>query len=225
MEEQRELDLGSAGASGRREYERRRTKREQEVLERRPQIGRLLLKLQDTPQHEQAWATGATGEEMLAASLLKRCPDVPVLHDRRIPGSRANIDHLAIAPSGVYVIDAKRYRGKVEVRRPIFGAEKLLIAGRDKTKLVETLKWQAETVQAAIDSLEEDAPVHACLCFLNPKGQTGGTDIPVLRTLKVRGYPLYVPRKLAKRLNQPGELGPDRIQAMTEALAERFPSA
>ncbi len=56
-----------------------------------------------------------------------------------MPGSRANIDHLAVAPSGVYVIDAKRYKGKIEVRRPLFGKSKLLIASRDKTKLLDGL--------------------------------------------------------------------------------------
>jgi hypothetical protein len=39
-----------------------------------------------------------------------------VLHDRRIPGRRSNIDHLVIARSGVWVVDTKRYRGKVERR-------------------------------------------------------------------------------------------------------------
>ena len=33
-------------------------------------------------------------------------------------GKRSNIDHLAIAPFDVYVIDGKRYKGKVEVRKP-----------------------------------------------------------------------------------------------------------
>ena len=30
------------------------------------------------------------------------------------PGSRANIDHVAITRSGVFVIDAKNYTGKVQ---------------------------------------------------------------------------------------------------------------
>ena len=79
-------------------------------------------------------ATGARGEEMLADSLVRRCPDVLLLHDRQLPGSRANIDHIAIAASGVYVIDAKRYKGKIEVQTPLFGTPKLKIAGRDRTK-------------------------------------------------------------------------------------------
>ncbi|MEV4421445.1 NERD domain-containing protein, partial [Patulibacter sp. NPDC049589] len=33
---------------------------------------------------------------------------VVVLHDRRVPRTHANIDHIAIAPSGIWVIDTKR---------------------------------------------------------------------------------------------------------------------
>ncbi|WP_249934607.1 nuclease-related domain-containing protein [Microbacterium ulmi] len=31
------------------------------------------------------------------------------MHDRRIRGTRANIDHIVIGPPGVWVIDAKRW--------------------------------------------------------------------------------------------------------------------
>jgi len=37
------------------------------------------------------------------------------LHDRRIPPTRANIDHIVIAPTGVYVIDAKNYAGRAQL--------------------------------------------------------------------------------------------------------------
>lgn len=219
------LDLGTAGASGRREHERRRAKREDRTRERHPRIGGLLLKLQDAPEHEKAWATGAAGEEVLAQLLHKRCPDVPVLHDRRMPRSRANIDHLAIASSGVHVIDAKRYKGKIEVRKPLFGEERLLIAGRDKAKLVEGLKRQVDAVRTALDSAGSQVPVHGCFCFVNPKGQSGGSAIPLLRTLSIDGLPLYYPRRLAKRLNRAGDLGADEAFALAKTLGGMFPPA
>jgi hypothetical protein len=38
-----------------------------------------------------------------------------VLHDLAVPGSRANLDHLAIGPGGVFVIDSKHYRGRLQL--------------------------------------------------------------------------------------------------------------
>src|ERR1700709_487015 len=94
-----------AGASARREGERRKANREARVHEHHPRLGGVILALRDAPQHERSWARGAGGEELVELALTKRCPDVPVLHDRRIPGSRANIDHIGIAATGVWVID------------------------------------------------------------------------------------------------------------------------
>jgi hypothetical protein len=225
MGDEPDFDTGVAGASGRREHERRRAKREAATRARHPRVGNLLLKFQEAPEHEKAWATGAAGEEELAAHLARRCPDAIVLHDRRMPGSRANIDHLAIAPSGVLVIDAKRHKGKIEVRKPFFGDAKLVIAGRDKTKLVAGLGRQAEAVRQATASFAPKVPVAACFCFLNPAGQAGGSGMPLLRTLNIDGHTLFYPRRLAKRLNQPGELDQERIRTLAETLAERFPSA
>ncbi len=220
-----EIDLGTAGASARREHERRRAKREAATREQHPHIGNLLLRLQAPPASEAAWSTGATGEEALAAHLAKRCPDVIVLHDRRIPRSRANIDHLAVAPSGVYVIDAKRYKGKIEVRKPFFGEPRLFVAGRDKTKLVEGLARQRETVRAALAETVPAMPVHACFCFLNPANQAGGSGPPVLRTLQIGDFPLYVPRRLSKCLNAPGALSTESRRQIAELLASAFPRA
>jgi hypothetical protein len=42
----------------------------------------------------------------------------------------------------------------------------------------------------------------------------------VLRTLKIKGYPLYYPRRLAKRLNRSGPLTPEQARQIHAALAE-----
>jgi hypothetical protein len=65
-----------------------------------------------------AWRRGAAGERRTARLLgpLERHGWV-VLHDLAVPGSRANIDHLAIGPGGVFVIDSKQYRGRLQLDR------------------------------------------------------------------------------------------------------------
>lgn len=79
------------------------------------------------------------------------------------------------------MIDAKHYKGRIEVRKPLF---------------------RAEAVQSALDSVAPGAPMHACFCFIHSEGQS--IKLLLLRTLSVSGYPLLYPRKLAKRLKQPG---------------------
>jgi hypothetical protein len=63
-----------------------------------------------------AWRRGAAGERRTARLLnpLER-HGWAILHDLALPGSRANIDHLAIGPGGVFVIDSKQYRGRLQL--------------------------------------------------------------------------------------------------------------
>ncbi len=224
-------DSGDAGSSARREYERRRERRQQGARSKSG-LARLFAALFGPSAKEKRqladekhWATGAQGEAILAEFLAKRCPDVPVLHDRRMPHSRANIDHIAVGASGVYVIDAKRYRGKIEVRQPLFGAPKLRIAGRDRTKLVDGLAKQVAVVEATLADLAPEVPVRGCLCFVAPEGFMADSGLPVLRTLRIKGYPLYYPRRLARRLNRSGPLTPEQTRQIHAALAEKLAPA
>lgn len=65
------------------------------------------------PQHVAAWKAGADGERRVARVLrpLTR-HGVVVLHDRALPRSRANIDHLVIGGMGIVVVDAKNWRAR-----------------------------------------------------------------------------------------------------------------
>ena len=52
----------------------------------------------------------------VADSLERRCGDrCKFLHDGRIAKTKATIDHIAIAPSGVWVIDTQNLSGKIRV--------------------------------------------------------------------------------------------------------------
>lgn len=101
-----------------------------------------MLAVSDEPQSTASWARGAVGEEKLGArldSLLS--PENQVLHDRRIPKTAANIDHIVVCPSGVVVIDAKRYQGRptLQTHGGLFSprVEKLVVGRRDCSKLVD----------------------------------------------------------------------------------------
>lgn len=218
------LDPGTPGASLEREYERRTSARASRVRGRFPRAGGFILAVSGEPGSTTAFARGAEGERWLAARLEKLCgDDVLLLHNRR-RGSRAgsgDIDHIAVAASGVYVIDAKHYKGaKVTVRRtggvlrPL--REQLMIRGRDKTSLVESLNKQFMAVTQAMG--DHSAPVTALFCFID-------ADLPLLEKPTVGGVPVLGPRGTSKLLQRPGPFGPDQRRKLWERLARALPPA
>ena len=225
-----DLHIGIAGSSARYQAERLRLDRERNARGQTA-LGRAWGVLFPSPatrrrqKVEHDWRTGAEGESNLATFLATRCPGVPMLHDRAAPMSRANIDHIAISPSGVYVIDCKRYRGKIEVTTPLFGPQKLKINGRNRTSLIRGLERQVAHVQAALAGLTADIPVNGCLCFVAPAGDFGVVGLPIFRTPKIDGYPLYYARRLARRLNRSGPIDGEDARALQGELAGRLPAA
>jgi hypothetical protein len=213
-------DAGVPGASLIREYERRKGKRDARTREAHPHIGGLLLALSDEPQQQAAFRRGAQGEAAVAKTLERRLGDglAAMLFNRRMPGGRGDIDAVAVAPTGVYVIDAKHWKGKLKIARPLFGAEKLLINGRDRTKLIDGLDRQVEAVRHVLRDAAPEVPVHGVLCFTE-------IDMPMFRTQVVRGHRLMYRKALAKRLNAAGPLGTATVEAAMACLAAALPPA
>jgi len=185
----------------------------------RKRFGGLRLALKTAPTHERAWLRGAEGEEEVARRLAKHLRDAAVLlHDRRMPRSRANIDHVAVAASGVWVIDAKRYTGKVAVSRPLLGEAKLTIAGRNRSRLADGLARQVDAVELAMADLGAALPVHGAFCFVD-------AGLPTIGTLTFRGYPLLTPRRLSGRIKKRGQAERELLHAVAAQLSSRFPAA
>lgn len=112
-----EMDYGVADRSARAEYERRAAKRETAITERWGTgfAAKVVRALSTEPQSSRAWAIGAAGEEKLARELAS-VPGLQVLNDRRVRGTKGNLDHIVVAPAGVFVVDAKNHKGMVELR-------------------------------------------------------------------------------------------------------------
>ena len=214
-------DRGQAGTSVTREHQRRRAAREARVRRSHPHIGGLLLALGSAPQHETAFARGAIGERRVGEVLEARTVDTPaiVLHDRRMPAGAGNIDHLAIAPTGAFIVDAKHYSGKVTVQRPLRGVPRLMIAGRDRSRLLKGLERQIIAVRHALTRVGCDAvPIQGVMCFTE-------ADLPLIGTLQIRGHEMLYPKRLAKRLAARGPIEPDVIRMLAGEWTAAFPSA
>jgi hypothetical protein len=185
----------------------------------------LILRLSDEPQSTAAWKSGARGEEFLARRLENLTGhEVRLLHDRRIPGTRTNIDHIAVTPGGVCVIDAKRYNG-----RPHLGVEgglfrprttKLMVGTRNCTRLVAGLHKQLSQVRAALDrNNAQHVPVRGMLCFVD-------ADWPLIGgAFVIDELHVLWPKKAAEYLNEPGPFSHQFVEEIHLRLAAAFPAA
>jgi hypothetical protein len=215
---------GEAGASALREYERRQKPREDYAREKLGGLGVALARVIDPPATTQAWKRGGEGEKRVGARLEKLLAgsEVRLLHDRLVPGAgRQNIDHIAIGPGGVTVIDTKNYRGKVRVQRVggLFSPQHtiLSIKGRDRTKLVTSVDSQVELLRTTLAAAgEAEVDVRGALCFASVDG------LPLLRHPSLRGILIDGPKTASKLARRPGPLGAERIERLWVLLGRAF---
>jgi nuclease-like protein len=130
-------------------------------------LGQLFI----TPHSIRAWRTGADGEAKTAAALERLGDDWIVLHDRRIPGSRANIDHIAIGPPGIFVIETKDYSGRISLR-----GNEIRVNGR-RVGWIDQVRGQAQAVIAVVSTVDDapHVPVTPIICVHR-------ADLPWLRS-------------------------------------------
>jgi hypothetical protein len=150
-------------------------------------------------EQARTWQRGAHGERRTAHLLDRLVRDGYVIfHDLAIPGSPANVDHLVIGPSGVFVIDSKQWTGSVQQ-----GADGLAWHNHYRLeRTLETVRWEAATVGRLLGTR-----VDPLLCVHGAHVQGGG--------LQAQGVAI-VPAHLLR-----GALGYDRVlsDAEVELLA------
>jgi hypothetical protein len=217
------IDTGRAGASARREWQRRHDRRAERIRHQHPHIGGLILALSEDPQSTTAWAKGGRGEEELGAVLDGLAGDRCVtLHDRRIPGTRANLDHIVVTPERVFVVDAKRYDGEVRTHRvgSIFDRQTRLYVGRrDRTRLVASSLRQMGTVTQALAHLERPPTVVPVVCFVGARWPLFASPLVIDDVLVV--WPRFLRGLILEKCD--GE--PERVPAVARLLADAFPRA
>jgi hypothetical protein len=174
------------------------------------------------PPSTVAWAIGAEGEEALGADL-DAIPGIRVLHDRCVPGGQANLDHLVVAPAGVFIVDAKHYEGLIEVRNHAWFLRpdwRLTVGRRDKSKLAHAMGWQVAAVEAALRSagVEPLPSMTPVLCFVDgrwpifcPPAEFAGVRLESERSIKA----LFTKR---------AELDTGEIERLSALLARELPA-
>jgi hypothetical protein len=160
-----------------------------------------------------AWRRGAAGERRTARLLgpLEQLGWV-VLHDLAVPGSRANIDHLAIGPGGIFVVDSKQYRGRL----------KLDPSGRlwhGRYPLASTLQAVSFEADQAAQVLPDPGVVVVPIVAVH------GAQIPWGKVV-MNGVPIVPAQRLPSMLRQlPAVLGPERVVDLADQARVRFHAA
>ena len=178
----------------------------------------MILRLQREPRAD-GWEQGASGERIVGARL-DRIDGIKVLHDRGIPGTRATIDHIAIGPGGVYVIDAKLYSGRVE-HRDVDGLPRrelaLVVGSRNRAKWVAALRARVGAITRALGATP--IPVSGALCFVDVQGSSNPEPF------MLDGVWVGTPTALPDLVARPGLLDSEAIHHTAAVLDERLPGA
>jgi hypothetical protein len=149
-------------------------------------------------EQARAWQRGAHGERQTARLLDRLGRDGYVsFHDLALPDSPANLDHLVVGPSGVFVIDSKQWTGQVHQ-----SADGLVWHDHYRLdRTLATIRWQAETLGRLLD-----IPVAPLVCVHGAHIQGGG--------LRAQGVAV-VPATLVR-----SALGDDQV--LSEVDIERY---
>jgi Nuclease-related domain len=160
-----------------------------------------------------AWRRGAAGERHTARLLspLER-HGWAVLHDLAVPRSQANIDHLVIGPGGVFVIDSKQYRGRLQL-----DPSGKLWHGR--SPLAATLQAVSFEADRAAQVLPDPGMAVVPIVAVH------GAQVPWGKVV-VEGVPVVTARRLPSMLRQlPAVLGPERVAILADQARVRFHAA
>jgi len=160
-----------------------------------------------------AWRRGAAGERRTARLLgpLER-DGWAVLHDLAVPRGQANIDHLVIGPGGVFVIDSKQYRGRLQLD----STGRLWHGRYPLAPALGAVSFEAD--QAALVLTDPDVVVVPILAV-------HGTQVPWGKVV-ADGVPVVAARRLPSMLGQlPAVLGPERVAGLAAQARIRFHAA
>lgn len=152
-----------------------------------------LTELMAIPAEIGDWRTGAHGEDRTARALSElEAEGFVVLHDRRKPGSSANIHHLIVGPTGVFVVETKSYSGPLSIQ-----GDDVYVGGRRRTDIVHEARSEAEIVQAVLAIAGGHLSVTPILCIHRAELPLLKAEVQGIRVVNERGL-----IRILRRANQ-----------------------
>ena len=175
-------------------------------------------------KRDRNWRKGAAGEYLMDQFLHEKLTNGEIiLTDRRVPDTASNIDHIVVASSGVWIIDSKKWRGKIEYKSltAASGNYRLFVNGDDRTDEVDKIYGQVIPVAQVIG--DRSVPIKAALCFIDGDWKAS----IVLRDLFKKPYKhdrvlISPPRLLVKMIQREGPLVDQDVQRIGALLDLRL---
>jgi hypothetical protein len=147
-----------------------------------------------------------------------------VLRHRRIPGSRDTIDHIVVAPSGIWVIEAITTSGKV-AQRNVGGwfkqEPRLYVSDKDQTALLAAVERKSEAIERIIETLDvHGMSVDRAACFTS-------AEWPRLFAKPLRIADVWVtwPNNLVEMIIADGPLDVAAVRTVSDHLNETLKPA
>jgi hypothetical protein len=162
-------------------------------------------------EQARTWRRGAHGERHTARLLDRLTRDgYVVFHDLALPGNTsANVDHLVIGPTGVFVIDSKQWTGSVHQ-----SADGLAWHNHSSLeRTLETVRWEAEAVGRVLGTR-----IHPLLCVHGAHVQGDG--------LHAQGMAIVPASQLRSALGHDWVLSDAEVELLaTAAWTRLYPAA
>jgi len=193
-----------------------------------PVAGSSALRL-DARRRGDNYLKGAHGEYLMGEYLANElAASARVLTDRHVPGdSEANIDHVVVASSGVWIIDSKKWKGEIHYRSPKFPSTDprryLYVGGVDRTPQIAKIYRLVIPVARVIG--DRSVNVHPAMVFIEAVW-----GIPESVHFK-RGKGPYLHEgvflsgghSIITKINEPGPLSLENVDALYRKLDKAMP--
>jgi hypothetical protein len=146
------------------------------------------------------------------------------LHNRRVPGRRGRMEHIAVGAGGIYVVDVLHFKNaSIEVRPangPNADTDDLVVGGRVLTPAARAVAQRVEVLRMILLSAGlGDVPVTGALCFVDGLLPLSVAD------LQVGGMHVLRPSGLTALVAASGSISLRDCETLREFLAERLPAA
>lgn len=134
------------------------------------------------------------------------------VHVRRVTGTRTEVDHVAVGPSGLFVVETVSYSGRLEVR-----GKDLFVGGRRRTDAVEHLLRATDAVRRVlgVDLERTNTPLVPLLCVHRSELPWGTVTVNGVRIVSANEM-VHIVRKA------PLVMHPAEVERVARILDERL---